>query len=115
MSEMSKTAKSEYIREKSRDYARALSRGEKHAIVQEVARTCAFSVKYVIRRLNAPLTAGASGASAALHAGGRRVAEADLAGERFSLREASRVRDSVDFGEPGPGGRRGSCTHAGAA
>ena len=60
MSEMSKTAKSEYIREKSRDYARALSRSEKHAIVQEVARTCAFSVKYVIRRLNAPLTAGAS-------------------------------------------------------
>ena len=57
---MSKTAKREYIREKSRDYARALSRGEKHAIVQEVARTCAFSVKYVIRRLNAPLTAGAS-------------------------------------------------------
>lgn len=60
MSEMSKTAKREYIREKSRDYARALSRSEKHAIVQEVARTCAFSVKYVIRRLNAPLTAGAS-------------------------------------------------------
>lgn len=57
---MSKTAKGEYIREKSRDYARALSRSEKHAIVQEVARTCAFSVKYVIRRLNAPLTAGAS-------------------------------------------------------
>ena len=57
---MSKTAKREYIREKSRDYARALSRSEKHAIVQEVARTCAFSVKYVIRRLNAPLTAGAS-------------------------------------------------------
>ena len=57
---MSKTAKREYIREKSRDYARTLSRGEKHAIVQEVARTCEFSVKYVIRRLNAPLTAGAS-------------------------------------------------------
>ena len=57
---MSKTAKREYIREKSRDYARALSRGEKHAIVQEVARTCAFSVKYVIRRLNAPLSAEAS-------------------------------------------------------
>ena len=60
MSEMSKTAKREYIREKSRDYARALSRGEKHAIVQEVARTCAFSVKYVIRRLNAPSSAEAS-------------------------------------------------------
>lgn len=52
---MSKTAKREYVQSKSREYARCLNRREKSMLIEEVARTCAYSRKYAARRLLAPL------------------------------------------------------------
>lgn len=52
---MSTQAKREYVALKHTEYRRCVTRAQKHELIREVASTCDFSVKYVIRRLNHPL------------------------------------------------------------